>query len=135
MLRLAGFVASFVLSYPCQDFPPVLAVGKPVGGAITADLPPLAGRDVERRFGEGLLGLRRAFAEAGVRTVISTLWRVRDDATRAWSERFYRGLWEENLSAAQALRAAQLWLLRGGSEGAWRLPCHWAAWVVAGDRR
>ena len=56
--------------------------------------------------GEGVLGLQRAFGEAGCRTVIASLWKVDDEATRALMGHFYRCLWEEGLPPLEALRRA-----------------------------
>ena len=64
--------------------------------------------------GEGLLGLQRAFQVAGARGVVATLWDVDDEATRALMERFYENLWQKKLMRLEALREAQLWMLRGG---------------------
>jgi CHAT domain-containing protein len=99
--------------------------------------------------GEGLLGLQRAFQVAGARTVIASLWKVDDIATRDLMERFYDNLWNKNMGKLEALRDAQLWMLRErGPRGATpdesdlaksgenRLPpYYWAAFVLSGDWR
>jgi CHAT domain-containing protein len=87
--------------------------------------------------GEGVLGLVRALEVAGARRVVGSLWKVGDDATRLWMERFYDGLLrkENPLSPAQALREASLWLRdRKDADGARRhaAPWHWAAFVCYG---
>ena len=64
--------------------------------------------------GEGLLGLQRAFQVAGRGAVVATLWDVDDEATRALMERFYENLWQKKKMRLEALREAQLWMLRGG---------------------
>ncbi len=62
--------------------------------------------------GEGLLGLQRAFAVAGCRTVVASLWSVDDAATAVLMERFYLHLWGKKMPALEALRRAQLEVLR-----------------------
>ena len=105
--------------------------------------------------GEGLLGLRRAFQVAGTRSVIASLWKVNDSATRHLMVRFYENLWGKGMSKLDAMQEAQLWMLReGGKEQAdgtrgvvdfdatqpptvdGRLPpYYWAAFVLSGDWR
>jgi CHAT domain-containing protein len=62
--------------------------------------------------GEGLLGLQRAFQVAGARTVVATLWEVQDEAAGALMQRFYDNFWRRRMSKLEALREAQLHLLR-----------------------
>jgi CHAT domain-containing protein/tetratricopeptide (TPR) repeat protein len=96
--------------------------------------------------GEGLLGLQRAFHAAGARTVIATLWKVDDAASRDLMERFYDNVWNKNMGKLAALREAQIWMLR--SRGARGLtlggrkpldnripPYFWGAFVLSGDWR
>ncbi len=84
--------------------------------------------------GEGMIGLRRSFRQAGARTVISSLWQVRDDSTQELMERFYENLWLKKMGKLEALRQAQLWMLRRNREedGA-GLPSTWGAFVLDGD--
>jgi CHAT domain-containing protein/tetratricopeptide (TPR) repeat protein len=104
--------------------------------------------------GEGLLGLQRAFQVAGARTAVASLWSVDDRATQAMMAEFYKHAWDEKspLSKAEALRRAQLALLKGTiadgklrglgkkgeklPKGEVRLPpLYWAAFVLSGDWR
>jgi CHAT domain-containing protein len=62
--------------------------------------------------GEGVQGLQRAFHLAGCADVIASLWNVNDAATAALMAAFYHGLWVENKSPLEALRAAQLLVYR-----------------------
>ncbi|MBY0232727.1 MAG: CHAT domain-containing protein [Gemmataceae bacterium] len=80
--------------------------------------------------GEGLLGLQRAFAVAGARTVVASLWKVDDEATKALMERFYSDLWKKRMGKLEALAEAQRWMLKEG-----RKPSEWAAFVLSGDWR
>ncbi len=99
--------------------------------------------------GEGLLGLQRAFAVAGARTVIASLWAVDDRATQMLMSDFYRIAWDPDsvVSRAEALRQAQLSMLKEGSRrgigkdagkfdgGKPVPPYYWAAFVLSGDWR
>ncbi|MBS0265125.1 MAG: CHAT domain-containing protein [Planctomycetes bacterium] len=62
--------------------------------------------------GEGVLGLQRSFHAAGARTCVTSLWKVDDDATQELMTEFYRNLWEKKLPKLEALRQAQLKMLR-----------------------
>jgi CHAT domain-containing protein/tetratricopeptide (TPR) repeat protein len=62
--------------------------------------------------GEGLLGLQRGFQMAGARTLAVSLWSVNDAATSVLMEEFYTNLWVKKVSKLQALRQAQLTVLR-----------------------
>ncbi len=57
--------------------------------------------------GEGILGLQRAFQTAGAKSVIATLWKIDDNAARALMVDFYRNMWRNNMSKAEALRQAR----------------------------
>jgi CHAT domain-containing protein/tetratricopeptide (TPR) repeat protein len=63
--------------------------------------------------GEGVLGLQRAFHQAGARTVVASLWTVDDAATQELMTLFYENLWQKKLPSLEAMRQAQLSLLRG----------------------
>lgn len=77
--------------------------------------------------GEGVLGLARAFFQAGAHTVVASLWPLRDDDGAALFDRFYSHL-GQGKSVAAALHAAQR---ERAEEGA---PAYaWAGLVVLGD--
>jgi CHAT domain-containing protein len=61
--------------------------------------------------GEGVLGLQRAFLQAGASTVVTSLWRVDDAATCLLVEQFYTNLWVKKRTKLEALREAQLFVL------------------------
>jgi CHAT domain-containing protein len=112
--------------------------------------------------GEGMLGLQRAFALTGARSLVASQWKVRDSATSVLMEEFYRQLWVEKRTPLQALRQAQLAVLRDPGRvekrekellhSGWREPddeaaplpkvaqkrshpALWAAFVLSGDCR
>ncbi|HUT95173.1 MAG TPA: CHAT domain-containing tetratricopeptide repeat protein [Thermoguttaceae bacterium] len=110
--------------------------------ACETGLGPVAG-------GEGVLGLQRAFQVSGARSVVATLWKVSDEATRQLMERFYENLWDRKMPKLEALRQAQLAMLREGPNRGMALvkkegepekprrvpPYYWAAFVLSGDWR
>lgn len=82
---------------------------------------------------DGVLGLTQAFLYAGSSRVISSMWKVNDEATCALMGEFY-ALWNppdgrRPLGAAEALREAQAYV-RDQKE--WAHPHYWAAWVLWG---
>jgi CHAT domain-containing protein len=62
--------------------------------------------------GQGVLGLQRALQAAGVRATVASLWKVDDAATTMLMEEFYLNLWQKKLPRLEALRQAQLKVLR-----------------------
>ncbi|HEX2251675.1 MAG TPA: CHAT domain-containing protein, partial [Thermoanaerobaculia bacterium] len=84
----------------------------------------------EELAGEGLMGLTQGFFAAGAQRVVSSLWDVDDLATALLMEHLYRGILEEGLAPAAALRQAQLTLAR---EPRWRAPYFWAGFVLQGE--
>jgi len=66
--------------------------------------------------GEGLTGLQRAFHISGARSVVASLWKVDDRATHELMKRFYTNLWMKKMAKVDALRDAQLWMLRHPDE-------------------
>lgn len=82
--------------------------------------------------GEGLVSLARGFIYAGASRVVASLWQVPDRASAELMVHFYRGMLQEGLSAAAALRSAQIALIE---EGRFADPYSWAAFVLQGDWR
>lgn len=79
--------------------------------------------------GTGLLGLTRAWLAAGAGGIIGTRWATPDD-TGALFIALYRHLGNAGTGPAQALREAQLDMLRSGD---WRArPRYWAAYFAMG---
>jgi CHAT domain-containing protein len=77
--------------------------------------------------GEGVLGLSRAFFEAGARTIVGTLWAVRDDQAAAFFEAFYASF-GRGLSVGAAMRNARQQAITQ------EIPASvWSSIVVMGD--
>ncbi len=83
----------------------------------------------ELRPGEGLMGLSQGFLYAGVRSVIASLNRVSDDATRKLMLEFYRNWWEKGMPKVDALREAKRNLAHGDK---FSDPRFWAPFVLYG---
>lgn len=81
------------------------------------------------RNGEGVQGLRRALVLAGVKSQLTSLWRVDDAATAELMDHYYRRL-ARGATRSQALREAQLALLARPER---RHPRFWSAFVPSGD--
>jgi CHAT domain-containing protein len=82
--------------------------------------------------GEGLIGLTRGFMYAGAARVAVSLWSVDDEATAQLMVGFYRGMIKEGKRPAEALRAAQIEMLKSER---WQAPYYWAAFVLQGEWR
>jgi CHAT domain-containing protein len=87
------------------------------------------GKDVR---GEGLIGLVRGFMYAGAPRVMASMWEVDDAATTELMKRFYKGVLQEKLTPAAALRAAQIEMLK---KSHWQSPYYWGAFVLQGEWR
>jgi len=83
--------------------------------------------------GEGLMSLTRGFMYAGALRVIVSAWEVQDRPSATLMVKFYRHLLgPEALSAAAALRAAQLEMWRDSQFSA---PYFWAGFTLQGEWR
>ncbi|HEV8130589.1 MAG TPA: CHAT domain-containing tetratricopeptide repeat protein [Acidobacteriota bacterium] len=81
--------------------------------------------------GEGLVGLTRGFMYAGAARVVTSLWKVDDQATSELMKYFYQGmLGPQKLSPSAALRAAQVAMSK---QKGWESPYYWAAFVLQGE--
>ncbi|MCT7985241.1 CHAT domain-containing protein [Laspinema sp. A4] len=79
------------------------------------------------------LGLAGVAIRAGARSTIATLWQVSDESTAALMVQFYQELAQgEGLTKAEALRRAQVSLLR---EGRYRTPYFWSPYILVGNWR
>jgi CHAT domain-containing protein len=90
-----------------------------------------------RRAGQGVASLQRALHMAGARSVITSLWKVPDEATGALMVDFYRRLWIEGEPKSTALWKAKMAIRDARDETGKRKYStrDWAAWVLTGDPR
>jgi CHAT domain-containing protein len=109
--------------------PDVYGLHAPVQLVVLSACQTALGKNVR---GEGLIGLTRGFMYAGASGVVSSLWKVDDEATAELMRQFYFHMLQEGLPPAAALRAAQN-NVRQRPE--WRSPHYWAAFTLQGDYR
>lgn len=78
--------------------------------------------------GEGLVGVARGFMYAGASSVVASLWKVDDLATAEFMKVFYKGMLNDKLRPAAALRRAQLAMSKRRPS-----PYFWAGFVLQGQ--
>ncbi|MEM6453273.1 MAG: CHAT domain-containing protein [Cyanobacteria bacterium P01_D01_bin.105] len=76
------------------------------------------------------LGLAGTAVKAGARSTVATLWSVNDEATAVLMNYFYQALTERNVTKAQALRQAQLKLLKSPQ---YQHPVYWSPYILLGN--
>lgn len=88
----------------------------------------------EVKNGEGVYGLRRAFTQAGARSIVMSLWDVPDLETKELMVSFYRNILSGKMRRDEALRQAvlrQMETVKGryGESN----PRYWGAFVFLGE--
>lgn len=76
------------------------------------------------------LGLAGVAVRSGARSTIATLWSVQDDSTADLIAQFYAALKQPGITRAEALRQAQLSVLRSPN---YQHPYYWAPFVLVGN--
>lgn len=76
------------------------------------------------------LGLAGAAIRAGARSTMASLWQIDDRATAALVKQFYQELTNPAMTKAEALRRAQLTLLK---QDGYSQPSYWSAYVLVGN--
>ena len=88
----------------------------------------------EVKSGEGVFGLRRAFTQAGSKSLVMSLWKVPDKETKELMVEFYRNIKSGTMNRCQALRQAilkekEIVRERYGHDN----PRYWGAFVFMGQ--
>jgi CHAT domain-containing protein len=79
------------------------------------------------------LGLAGIAVRSGARSTLATLWQVNDEATARLMGHFYQHLMRSGITKAEALRRAQLKLLKSTENIRDRAPYYWAPYVLIGN--
>ena len=85
------------------------------------------------KAGEGVLSLGRAFAFAGVPSVLMSTWPISDKSTVSLMELFYRNL-VDGAGKDKALHQAKLEYLQSADQNSAN-PYYWAGFILQGDPR
>jgi CHAT domain-containing protein len=83
------------------------------------------------QLGEGISSLAKLFENAGVKSLVYTLWKIDDYASANLMTFFYENL-DKEMEKDLALQAAQLSYLKE-NRGEKDAPYYWAGYVVSGD--
>ncbi|MEO1430702.1 MAG: CHAT domain-containing protein [Cyanobacteria bacterium J06633_8] len=79
---------------------------------------------------QAALGLAGVAIQAGARSTVASLWALNDASTAELMNQFYQQLTKPNITKAQALRDAQLSLLKHEE---YSIPYFWAPYVLIGN--
>ncbi len=82
--------------------------------------------------GEGMMSLGRAFAYAGVRSLLISRWEVSDYSAPHLMKYFYEGL-KEGMYKSEALKYAQAKYLENHSDALTSSPFYWSSFYILGD--
>jgi CHAT domain-containing protein/Tfp pilus assembly protein PilF len=88
----------------------------------------------EVKTGEGVFGLRRAFTQAGAKSLVMSMWSVPDKETRELMIQFYQNILSGKMNRCQALRQAALREMQILKERyGYANPFYWGAFVFMGE--
>lgn len=114
----------------------LLSVGELYNLPLNADLVLLSACETgigEQQRGEGVVSLARAFAYAGAKSILASLWSVNDHSTMQVMDNFYVGI-KSGMPKNEALTNAKLQYLEK-NPGQPSHPFFWAGFVIVGDMR
>ena len=84
--------------------------------------------------GEGVFGLRRAFTQAGAKSLVMSMWKVPDKETKELMVNFYSNIYKKGMNRSQALRQAtlkQMQITKDRYKN--KNPYFWGAFVFMGE--
>jgi CHAT domain-containing protein len=88
----------------------------------------------EVESGEGVFGLRRAFTQAGAKSLVMSLWKVPDKETKELMVQFYRNIKSGSKNRCHALRQAVLAQMKIVKQRqGYANPRYWGAFVFMGE--
>ncbi len=82
--------------------------------------------------GEGPISISRAFSYAGCPSIIMSMWKIPDNATKSIMVEFYKNL-KNGLSKDKSLQLAQLHYLNKTDDPLLQHPFYWASFLAMGD--
>jgi CHAT domain-containing protein len=86
------------------------------------------------KAGEGVFGLRRAFTQAGTKSLVMSLWSVPDEETKEMMIQFYKNVLSGKMNRCQALRQAALHEMQiVKNHYGFAHPFYWGAFVFLGE--
>jgi CHAT domain-containing protein len=106
-----------------------------LGNRESADSPPLellvlSACQTAKGDKRAALGLAGVAVRSGARSTLATLWTVNDESTATFMEQFYKELFTPNITRAEAVRIAQLHLLKTPESSH---PYFWAPFILVGN--
>lgn len=100
---------------------------------LDADLVVLSACDTaigDDEKGEGLMSLTNGFLQVGSKSVISSHWKIDDQATLVFMDYFYEALADNEVTPSEALQEAKLKMYQNPI---YRSPYYWASFTIHGD--
>ena len=122
------------LAFSTEDGSSLLSVAELYNLSLNADMVVLSACETgigAQQRGEGVISLARAFAFAGAKSIVASLWSVNDKSTMEIMDQFYAGIktgWSKPQALAQAKRD---YLTKNPGQNAH--PFFWAGFVGVGD--
>jgi CHAT domain-containing protein len=88
----------------------------------------------EVKRGEGVFGLRRAFTQAGAKSLVMSMWSVPDKETKELMVEFYKNILSGKMNRCQALKQAALKEMKVVKKRYGHTnPLFWGAFVFMGE--